>query len=156
MRGLQEKQMKSKALVVLLLGFALTGAWQSTAHADSPNDILIVANKSVPINSISTAELKSIFLKKKGRWGNGSKAIPIHAKKGTTLRKAFNSRLLNMDQSREQSYWQEQKIRKGLMPPASFSNLLMAVFKVNGSVSYVFRRDYKQGVVKILAVLASE
>ena len=61
-----------------------------------------------------------------------------------------------MEQSRERSYWQEQKIRKGLMPPATFSNLLMAVFKVNGSVSYVFRSDYKQGVVKILAVLASE
>jgi ABC-type phosphate transport system substrate-binding protein len=156
MRGLQENQMKSKTLVVLLLGFALTGVWQSTAHADSPDDILIVVNKSVPINSVSSAELKAIFLKKKTRWKNGSKAIPIHAKNGTPLRKAFGQRLLNMEQSREKSYWQEQKIRTGTLPPITFSNLLKAVFKVNGAVSYVFRSDYKEGVVKIIMVLASE
>jgi hypothetical protein len=156
MRGIQEKHMQSKTLMVVLLVTAFTVIWQSTAHADNPNDILVVANNSVPISSISTAELKSIFLKKKGRWKNGSKAFPIHAKEGTTLRKAFGQRLLNMELSRELSYWQEQKIRKGIMPPATFSNLLKAVYKVKGSVSYVFRSNYKAGVVKILAVLAYE
>ncbi len=42
------------------------------------------------------------------------------------------------------------------MPPATFSNLLKAVFKVNGSVGYVFRSDYKEGVVKVLMVLAQD
>ena len=148
--------MKRKMLIVFLVAFALVGIFQSPAHADSPNDILVVANKSVPGSSISSSELKAIFLKKKGRWKNGAKAIPINAKDGTALRKAFLQRLLNMEESRERSYWQEQKIRGGTMPPATFSNLLKAVFKVNGSVGYVFRSDYKEGVVKVLMVLAQD
>ena len=148
--------MKSKLLMISLLTFAFAGIFQSTAYAESPDDILIVANKSVPMDSISSAELKAIFLKKKSRWKNGSKTIPINAKDGTLLRKTFVQRLLNMEQTREKSYWQEQKIRKGTLPPATFSNLLKAVFKVNGSVGYVFRSDYKEGVVKVLMVLPQE
>ena len=147
--------MKHKTRVLLLV-VAITGLWQSTAAADSPDDILIVANKSVPLNTASNAELKAIFLKQKSRWKNGSKAIPVHAKKGTTLRSDFLKRLLNMEQSRERSYWQEQKIKRGVLPPPAFSNSLRAVFQISGSVSYVFRSDYKEGVAKILAVLESD
>ena len=42
------------------------------------------------------------------------------------------------------------------MPPFSFSDALRAVFKVKGAVGYVFRGDYKPGVVKIIMVLPAQ
>ena len=60
-----------------------------------------------------------------------------------------------MEESRERAYWQEQKIKRGTLPPAAFSSSLRAVFQIKGSVAYVFRSEYKEGVVKVLAVLES-
>ena len=143
-------------ILILLLAAAIIGIGQSTAHAESPNDILIVANNSVKADSVSMAELKAIYLKERTRWKAGGRAIPIHAKEGTVLRRAFLQRLLRMEESRERAYWQEQKIKKGTLPPAAFSSSLRAVFQIKGSVAYVFRSDYKQGVAKVVAVLASD
>ncbi len=144
---------KNKALILLSLIIAVTLWLPSDARAESPDDILVVVNFSVKIESASKAELKAIFLKKKVRWKTGLKAIPIHAKGGTSLKKAFLKRLMERDEDLEQSYWQDQKIRAGLVPPVSFTKLLKAVFNIKGSVSYVFRDMYKEGVVKIIAVL---
>jgi len=126
------------------------------ASADSPNDILVVANKTVKVDAVSVAELKAIFLKKKVRWKTGLKAVPINAKDGTELKKEFLKRVFDMDQDLERSYWQDQKIRTGLVPPVTFRQLLKAVFNIRGSVSYVFRSQYREGVVKILLVLPAQ
>ena len=142
-------------MLILFLVAAITGVWQSSARAESPDDILVVANNALSVSSVSNAELKSIFLKERTRWRNGAKVIPIHAKEGTPLRRAFLRRLLNMEESRERAYWQEQKIKRGALPPAAFSSSLRAVFQIKGSVAYVFRSDYKEGVAKIVAVLES-
>ncbi len=136
---------------LLLLGIIVL--FHPEARADSPKDILIVVNKSVKIDSTSIAELKAIFLKKKVRWKTGIRAIPINAKEGTRLKNEFLKRLFKMDQDLERSYWQEQKIRTGMVPPVTFRQLLKAVFSIKGSVSYVFRDQYLKGVVKILMVL---
>ena len=61
-----------------------------------------------------------------------------------------------MDLIDEDSYWAEAKIMKGMTSPPEFSNVLKAVFKVDFSIGYVFRKDYKEGVVKILRVIPKE
>ena len=61
-----------------------------------------------------------------------------------------------MTPAEEQSYWQEQKIRKGLTPPAEFASTLKAVFSVKGAVSYVFRKQFKEGVAKVLLIIPGE
>lgn len=155
MIGVQDKHMKHTIFVLFVVA-VISGAWQSTAHAERPDDILVVANNSLKADSVSTAELKAIYLKERTRWKTGGRAIPIHAKEGTALRRAFLQRLLRMEESRERAYWQEQKIKKGTLPPAAFSSSLRAVFQIKGSVAYVFRSDYKQGVAKVVAVLTSD
>ncbi len=123
------------------------------ARADNPNDILIVANKGVSADSITIPELKAFYLKQKTRWKGGGRVVAVNAKEGNPLRAAFQKTLLGMSAAKEKSYWQDQKIRTGLTAPPEFGNLLKATFSLRGSVSYVFRKDYREGVVKILLVL---
>jgi ABC-type phosphate transport system substrate-binding protein len=122
------------------------------ASSERPDDILIITHKSVPISTLSEAELKSIFLKQRQSWQGGMRVVPINAKDGTPLRQKFRSRVMKMDPEKEAKYWQDEKIKKGTVPPAEFSNTLKAVFLVKGAISYVFRKDFNPGLVKIIAV----
>ncbi len=132
------------AALVLFLG--------ATEARAGDYDLLIIANKSAPASSASRAELKSYFLKKRTSWKGGGRVIPLNAPSGSQLRKAFQSKVLSMSDSEEQEYWKDEGIRRGTQKPAEISNTLKAVYHLRRSVSYVFRKDYKGGVVKILAV----
>lgn len=144
-----------------IIGLLITAHWlvwpgviaQAQTPAEHPNDILIVVNLASNVSSISIAELKSFFLKQKSRWNDGTKVVPIHTSKGTAVRKAFSRLVLSMTAQDEEIYWQQQRIRKGLNPPPEFKSPLRAVYSLKGSVSYIFRKDYLKGVVKIIRVL---
>jgi ABC-type phosphate transport system substrate-binding protein len=115
-------------------------------------DLLIIANTNANASSASKAELRSYFLKKRSSWKGGGRVIPVNSPAGSRLRKAFQSKVLSMSESDEDEYWKNEGIRRGGQKPAEISNTLKAVYHLRGSVSYVFRKDYKGGVVKILAV----
>ena len=85
--------LKSNLLLLLFVGCLLV---PTISRADSPDDILIIANKGVGVKSISTGELKNIYLKKKTNWGSGVKAVPIHVKRGAQIRHDFLKLILNM------------------------------------------------------------
>jgi len=125
---------------------------QSASRAESPNDILIIANSSVNAEKISTDDLVAIFLRKMESFGGG-RVIPINAKGGTAARKAFQAKVLGMDGASESGYWEEQKIKSGLTPPVEFAETVRAVFHMKGSIGYCRRSEFKEGVVKILLVL---
>ncbi len=59
------------------------------ASAQSPDDMLIVANLSVKSSTISEGAIRNFFLKKIKNWDSGNKAVPIHAPKGSRLRDDF-------------------------------------------------------------------
>jgi hypothetical protein len=124
----------------------------STSRAESPNDILIIANKSVNAKSISVDDLMAIFLRKMESFGGG-RVVPINAKPGTTTRKAFQTRVLGMDGTSESGYWEKQKIKSGLTPPVEFAETVRAVFHMKGSIGYCRRSEYREGVVNVLLVL---
>ncbi|MFO8072568.1 MAG: hypothetical protein R6V85_11900 [Polyangia bacterium] len=123
------------------------------AAAQSPDDILVVVNSSSNVNSISAAELRDIFLKKRSHWRAGGQAIPIHASENSALRHDFRQRLLEMTSAEEEKYWSDRRIKSGTQPPVEFSNTLRTVFKLNGAVSYVYRSDYKEGIAKVVLVI---
>lgn len=124
----------------------------ATAAKDVSEPILIVANKSVSANKASLDEIKAIFLKKKFTWKTGGKAIAI-TPSSPALRAAFAHKVLGMNPTQEKAYWQDFKIKKGTTAPPEFGNNLKAVYKIKGSVSYIFKSQYKEGVVKILLEL---
>jgi hypothetical protein len=123
-----------------------------TASAENPQDILIVVNNSSKISQLSVAELRDYFLKTRKTWPDGSKVVPINAKE-VALRDAFRVRVLSMSAAEEQRYWQNQAIRTGEQTPPEFDNTLKATYRLPGAVSYVFRKNLVQKVVKVVSVV---
>lgn len=142
-----------KILPILNLVILIIICWVAPASADQPDDILVVANLKVPIDKIDIKELRAIYLKKKLYWKMGHDAIPVNSKFGTELRSEFQRRVLGMDPESELIYWERQKIQRALSPPPEFPQTQKAVFKLRNSVSYVFRKDYRANVSKVLLVI---
>lgn len=143
---------KVLTIVMFVVGSFIVG-FMTPANANSPDDLLIVGHRSVNADSISVGELRAIFLKQRSRFSAGGKAMPIHAKPGSALRKAFQLKVLAMDASAEKKYWQDQKIKDGSNAPIELSDTLRAVFSMRGGISYCFRKHYKAGTSKILLTL---
>jgi len=146
-----------KHLLVAFAVLVLGAIWAPSATlADDPNDILIVANKSVRVNSITENEAKNLFLRKRTQWPDGAKALPINASQKAEVRGVFDEKVLGMSLEDELVYWYKKKIQTGSSAPPEFSNPLKAVFRLKGSVSYVYRSQYREGVVKILLVVPAK
>ena len=149
---------KSQGASVVVQLFALCflalslGAPAQAGSQGSPNDILIIANNSVKADTISQGELRALFLKKKANV-KGSKVVPINAKRKSTIRMAFQKRILRMTPDEESAYWESMKIRKGVTPTIEFRDTFKAVFSVRGGIGYCYRSQYKKGLVKILREL---
>ena len=144
------RQKMTKGFCVAVVAVLLV---QAKAKADHPQDILIIVNKSAAEETLSISATRAIFLKKRIRLQDGTKAAVINDKPGTTLRKEFQEKVLDMTANKENIYWQEQKIKKGISPPAELRNRLKAVYKIKGAISYLYRKDFKSGVTKVLLVL---
>lgn len=133
----------------------LVAAMTASAWAESPDDILVIAHSKVGQDEMVPGEVKAIFLKKMNNWPSGDKIVPINAKTGSDLRQRFQEAVLEMEPTVETTYWEAQKIRQGSNPPVEFSDPIRAVFSLRGSISYVYRKDYKHGVAKVLLVIPS-
>ena len=146
--------MKALILVSVSILFLATVLMPRSAAPSqgSPKDILIIANNAVPQNRATVADVRNYFLKKQSNWSGGVKVVPVNVK-AQALRDDFRQKVLQMSATEETRYWQNLKITKGLTPPAEFSNAQKAVFKLKGSVSYVYRADYTAGVSKILLTI---
>jgi ABC-type phosphate transport system substrate-binding protein len=121
--------------------------------ADFPDDILVIANNSAPVSKLSVAEVQEIFLKNRVYWTGTTKVVAINAQEGSKLRDEFRKRVLQMTSNAEKQYWQTRKIKTGVTEPAQFSDSLKAVFKIAGSIGYIYRSQLKPGMVKVLLAL---
>ncbi len=126
-------------------------AVHTSAEAESPDDILVIANKAVKADSLSAADVRRLFLKESDQAG-GAQVIVINSK-DAALRDAFRAKALKMSASEEEKYWQDQKVRSGLSKPSAFANSIKAVFSVKKGIGYCFRKDYKDGLAKIVLAL---
>ena len=151
------KNLLAASSVIVLLCVALN---PRVGGCDNSMDLLIVANKSVPLSKISIEELKSIFFRAKTTWPGGDSIEPIHAPSGSQGREMFSHTVLGMSHRDELRKWEDLRIMKGLSPPPEFSSKeherMRTVFKTPNSISYVFRKDFVPGVSKILLVLPYE
>jgi hypothetical protein len=122
--------------------------------AGSPKDILVIVNKNVATNSVNQEVVRDLFLKVRKSWGNGERALPINPN-NDQLRNDFRKTVLNMNASAEERYWEDLKVKYGQSEPPVFSNNQKAVFRLPGSISYIYRKDYLSNVVKVVLVIPS-
>ena len=152
-----EAPAKNRSVVIrfcVVLGFLCINH-SSTIAAQTkgnPKDIIIIANKKVPENSLNRQIVRDMFLKVRTAWGNGKRVTPINPK-DEQLRNDFRNSVLIMDKTAEQRYWEEQKVKSGLSKPPDMTNNVKAVFKLVGAISYVYRMDLPGDVAKVLLVI---
>jgi ABC-type phosphate transport system substrate-binding protein len=141
-----------KTIGGLLLALCMLLFSQSPTRAESPDDLLIIVNKKFPYSKLSISEVKRIFTKEITTY-RGIGVKPIHSKLGSPLRQLFVSKVMGMNVSTEQKYWQDMMVKKGMRPPIELSNTVRAVFSAPGAISYCYRRDFNPATAKIVLTL---
>jgi ABC-type phosphate transport system substrate-binding protein len=134
--------------LVLLFGSLCCGANASA------QDVVLVVNMSVRISEIREADLRAIFLGRKTRFADGSRAVPVILK-GGPAHEVFLQKHLGESQDGFRSEWQKVVFTgQGAMPKAfdSESAIIAYVAATPGAVGYVSRFSSQENVKAVVAL----
>lgn len=146
--------LRSRYKLFSFLLFIMLSMFTNAANSsESANDIVVFVNKSISIDSLTMSELKQIFLKKKTRWTGGRPIVIINPYGSSPVRKRFSDKVLGMTATDVASYWEKERIRSQVEPPVEMGNTAKAVFHLRNAISYAYRKDVPDGVVKIVLVV---
>jgi TonB family protein len=148
----QEKKSVKKSHTPLLItaGFMVSMAVHLFA-----GDVKVIANRSVRTNSISTTELRSIFLLQRRTLSDGSAVLPVLQKSGP-IHEAFLRQYLDRDDDEMQTYYQGLVFTgKASMPKELHSDdeVVAYVARTRGAIGYVSSVTAAQKV-KVLEVVS--
>ena len=144
----------SKYLRTLVAVSSLLAPLSSYAGSGS---VKIIANPSVKADSISAAELKSVFLEESNSLRDGSHVEPVLARGGATHDTFVHEYLGKTDSDLETYYRALVFTGRGSMPKAVGSDAEIAAYvaKTRGAIGYVSPDTNAEGV-KTLSILGSE
>lgn len=121
----------------------------------TPAEVAVIANKSVPADSISQREVLDIYTGEIRQWKNGDPIVAHDMTKEGEVREAFYE-FLGHKSSRVKSFWLKNLLMGEGSPPEpveSEEELLARVARTPGAIGFV-RRDIADDSVKVLAVIA--
>jgi ABC-type phosphate transport system substrate-binding protein len=120
---------------------------------DSPEMIVVIANKNVGATKVTRDDLRPIFQTKKDTWPDGTPAKAFNLPDNNRSRQGFDAAVLGLDPDRVARYWIDRKIRGGERPPQtapSSAVMVKVIGKTAGGVGYV-ERAAVDATVKIIA-----
>ncbi len=138
-----------KKKILLLFVILITGLLLSTQALAS--DLAIVVNKSNVIDSISSNELKKIFLGKKSRWENGEK-IRLFCQQVGDVHKAFTKSFVKKSPQQFYTYWNKILFTGKGRPPMELKNdteMLKFVAADQNAIGYISRDSLNEDVKEI-------
>jgi len=95
----------------------LFGLFSFTATAVA--DIAVIVNSASGISSLSASKAKKIFLGKTKKLPNGKTAQPVEQAEDSTVRAAFNDKVLGKSDSQYKAYWSKIIFSGKGSPPQS-------------------------------------
>jgi hypothetical protein len=128
-------------------------AMLATAALASATELKVIANCSVTTTSVSSDELKSVYLQSSSSLSDGSHVQPVLAKKGAA-HEAFLKDYLGKSDSALQTYYRSLVFTgRGSMPKefGSDAEIVAYVARTKGAIGYVSGSADAAGV-KVLAV----
>jgi len=143
-------------LILLLAITVLVVASGPTANSmPASSDLAIVINKSNPVDDISLADLRRIFLAEQKYWPNGRRATVVMREPGQAERTAVLRQLYRMNNRDYERYFMRAEFTgEGHGAPKSLSSaagVRKFVYNVPGAIGYV-RADEVDGSVKVIRV----
>ena len=101
---------------------------------------VVIVNNANPVASLTTVELRRIFMKQSRMWPHGEPMVPVDWDSTHYLRSVFSKDVLDRTVREMQEYWVQQSMTQGLTPPStqrSARAVMRFVAGVPGAISYV-------------------
>jgi len=146
----RENTTKAQRVLSIAVVFILFAARGATAR-----DVKIVANPEVKVDSISTSELKSVFLAERQSLRDGSHAEPVF-QQGGPAHQAFLREYLGKSDGALQDYYGGLVFTGKASMPKSFrsdAEVVAYVARTRGAIGYVSPAASAEGV-RILVVIS--
>ncbi len=134
----------------------------SVAHASqtprpASSRILVVVGSTNPVESLSRAEVRRIFLREKLQWPNHWPISVFERPADHPIRSAFSSSVLGKAPGELAEYWLNLTMTRGLDPPrVSRTGTLLKHYldRVQGGIGYVYESELESGM-KVVASFES-
>lgn len=110
--------------------------WIADAEA---GELIVVANQSVPDDTLRSKELGNIYYGKRTRWSDGTTLIPVVRKQGK-IQDQFISSVLHKSVGQYESFWKQALFTGEGIPPRAFATeaaLLEYVANTAGALGFV-------------------
>ena len=124
--------------------------------------LAIVVNRSNPVENLSFAELRKVFMGEQSHWSNGRRITVVMLESGKTERQAVLSRIYQMDDKDYNSYFLHNmftgELHAAPVALASSADVLKYVLNVQGAIGYVrtMEADDSVKVIRVDGVLPCE
>ena len=100
----------------------------------------IVVNHANPVDTLTVAELRRIFMKQQRLWAHGDTIVPVEWDAASQMRRVFSQTVLGRSVREMAEYWVQQSVTQGLAPPSTLSSgvaVARFVATVPGAIAYL-------------------
>lgn len=131
----QSTTMRCWALMVLAaISLLFAGeSWAGERYA-------VIVNRDNPAASLSRIEAKQFFLKKRDRWSDSQRVVPVDIQGPNETRASFLAGVLQMNETGIRRHWIEMMYQRAIMPPAKVNTEEQAIKFVSqnkGAIGFV-------------------
>ncbi|OGV77914.1 MAG: hypothetical protein A3I83_01130 [Methylotenera sp. RIFCSPLOWO2_02_FULL_45_14] len=125
-------------LTVAIIALICLAAQTASFAAEKTVIAVIVANEH-PIKTISLAELKLIYWRKKTYWANGQRMHPVNLPADHPLRLQFSTSILGSLPSAQNDYWNGLYFHGTSPPHVVYSDeaVIRYIQETTGSIGYI-------------------
>lgn len=145
---------KRLLLVAILVAtpFPIPNVFSEEAPAKTP--IALILHKKNPVEKLTSAQVRDLFLKRRQNWEGGLTVVPINHAIDSKISSQFNKLVLKMTDNELANYWVKQSVTGQTTPPQRVSSQALAkrlVATLPGAISYI-ELDLVDDSVKVVAV----
>lgn len=136
--------MKRNILIALSVFVSCTALAQS--------GVVVIVNKSTPIEKLDPSQATQIFLKQVQTWSDGTVIQPVDLTSDSSMRADFYSKVTGRSIAQVRSYWARQAFTGQGFPPrelATVEDVKKFVGATPGAIGYVDRKS-AEGATKIV------
>ena len=120
----------------------------------SAQEFQVVVNSKNAVKSLTKKQVSDYFLKKKTKWSDGTKIIPVDLSSKSKVRTSFSKKIHKKSTVQVRAYWQQSVFSGKASPPSEKTSDAVVINYVKthkGAIGYISSKTKASGV-KVLTV----